>query len=236
MKKISVIVPVLNEEAALPRFLAHLKDFQGVEIVIVDGGSVDRTPSLLRAWASSPERVVLLSERGRARQMNAGAKRAAGDVFLFLHVDSLLPRKGVEAIIDALKSPGIVGGAFRFKVDSRHLLLRIIEKMAHLRSRLFKLPYGDQGIFVRREVFETLQGYADLPLMEDVDFIRRLRRAGRVALLQEAVTTSPRRWLREGIYYTSVRNLVLLSLYLMGISPRRLARWYRSEEEEARGD
>lgn len=235
MKKISVIIPVLNEKETLCRTLDQLERFPSVEIILVDGGSTDGTAVLLQAWSDRPSsqaRGVLRSERGRAKQMNAGAKRAAGEIFLFLHADSLLPSGAIDAVGDAIRSPAVVGGAFRFRLDSRHFFLRIVEKLVNWRSRLLKLPYGDQGIFVRREVFERLGGYADLPLMEDVDFIRRLRKRGEVVLLEQTITTSPRRWLREGVYYASLRNLVLIGLYFAGVPPRRLARWYRSKEEE----
>lgn len=234
MKKISIIIPVLNEEAALRRTLDRLERFPAAEIVIVDGGSTDGTIALLQAWSdrsSSQKRVIIYSEQGRARQMNAGAKRATGESLLFLHADSLLPEGAMDAVAEAIRSPSVVGGAFRFRIDSNLFFLRIVERLANLRSRLFKLPYGDQGIFVRREVFERLGGYADLPLMEDVDLIRRLRKEGGVVLLEQEIATSPRRWLREGVYYTSLRNLILLGLYFAGISPRRLARWYRFGEK-----
>lgn len=231
MKKISIIIPVLNEEEALRRTLDRLERFPEVEIIIVDGGSTDETGAILQAWSdrhSAQARIVLHGERGRARQMNAGAKRATGEIFLFLHADALLPVGAIDAVAEAVHAPAVAGGAFRLGIDSERFFLRIVEKLANLRSRLLKLPYGDQGIFVRRGVFERSSGYADLPLMEDVDFIRRLKKEGEIVLLAEEITTSPRRWLREGIYYATLRNLVLLALYFGGVSPRRLARWYPS--------
>jgi len=238
MKQLSIIIPVLNEKETLRRTLERLEPFAPAEIILVDGGSTDGSVPLLQAWSdrpSSQKRVVLYSERGRARQMNAGAKRATGEIFLFLHADSLLPQGAIDAVAEGLRSSAVVGGAFRFRVDSERIFLRMVERLANLRSRLLKLPYGDQGIFVRREVFDRLGGYADLPLMEDVDFIRRLKKKGEIVLLQPAIVTSPRRWLKEGIYYTTLRNLILLGLYFTGVSPRRLARWYRFEQEEEPG-
>jgi len=235
MKKISILIPVLNEEESLRRMLPHLEQFPGIEVIIVDGGSRDGSAVLLQSWSDRPttqERIVLFSERGRARQMNAGAKRAAGEILLFLHADSFLPSRALEAIEEAVRSSGVVGGAFRFRVDSRHFFLKFVERMANLRSRFLQLPYGDQGIFVRRPIFERLGGYADLPLMEEVDLIRRLKKEGELVLLEEAVTTSPRRWLREGVYRTSFRNLILLGLYFAGVHPRRLANRYRFEGPE----
>lgn len=234
MKKISIIIPMLNEKEMLRRTLDQLERFPSAEIIIVDGGSTDGTVAILQAWLdrhSSQARLVLYCERGRARQMNAGAKQATGEIFLFFHADSLLPEGAIDAISEVIGSPGVVGGAFRFRIDSDIFFLKTIEKLANLRSRVFKLPYGDQGLFVRREVFERLGGYADLPLMEDVDFIWRLKKEGKVVLVKEEITTSPRRWFQEGIYYTSLRNFFLLTLYLGGVSPRRLARWYRSDQK-----
>jgi rSAM/selenodomain-associated transferase 2 len=231
MSRISIIIPVLNEKETLPRTLDHLERFPAAEIILVDGGSTDGTVALFRPWSdrhSNQKRIVLESDPGRGRQMNAGAKRATGEIFLFLHADSLLPGGAIDAVAEGLRSPAVVGGAFRFRVDSDRIFLRIIEKLANLRSRFLKLPYGDQGIFVRRRIFERLGGYADLPLMEDVDFIRRLKKEGEIVLLEDEITTSPRRWLHEGIYYTSLRNFVLLSLYFGGVSPQRLAKWYPS--------
>ncbi|NKE69931.1 TIGR04283 family arsenosugar biosynthesis glycosyltransferase [Candidatus Manganitrophus noduliformans] len=229
MKKTSIVIPVLNEEEALRRTLDRLEQFTEVEMIVVDGGSTDETVPLLQAWSdrhSTQTRSVLYGERGRARQMNAGAERATGEILLFLHADSLLPAGAIDAVAEAVRSPAVAGGAFRLKIDSEAFFLRIVEKLANLRSRFLKLPYGDQGIFVRRDLFERLGGYAELPLMEDVDFIRRLKREGEVVLLAEEIATSPRRWLREGIYYVTLRNLVLLALYFGGVSPGRLARWY----------
>lgn len=231
--KISIIIPVLNEEALLPRTLDRLECFSGVEIILVDGGSTDGTDALLQSWSgrpSSQNRVVLRGDRGRARQMNAGAKRAAGEIFLFLHADSLLPDGAIDAIREAMRLPAVGGGAFRFKIDSEHRFLKILETLVNLRSSLLKLPYGDQGIFVRRERFEQLGGYADLPLMEDVDFIRRLKKTGKTVLLDRPILTSPRRWLREGMYRTTLRNIMLISLYFAGVHPRRLERWCRFGE------
>ncbi|MFY9268538.1 MAG: TIGR04283 family arsenosugar biosynthesis glycosyltransferase [Candidatus Manganitrophaceae bacterium] len=230
MKKISIIVPILNEENVLPRFLEHLEQFQETEIVIVDGGSGDRSEGILRKWSARSgnlERIFLSAQRGRGTQMNAGAMRASGEILLFLHVDTLLPARGIDALKEALSRPGVVGGAFRLRVESPHLFSRLIETTVNLRSRFLGLPYGDQAIFVWKKLFECLEGYADFPLMEDVDFVRRLKKRGKMVLLQDAVITSPRRWLREGYYYTSLRNLILLVLYFLGVSPRKLAPWYR---------
>lgn len=232
MSSISVIVPVLNEEEILPGFLAHLEQFPLAELLIVDGGSRDQTHAILRDWASASKgrtrRIICSAPPSRAEQMNEGAKQATGDILLFLHADSGLPSKGFEAILSALQSSDILGGSFRLRIDSPLFFLKVISMMANLRSVCLKLPYGDQGYFVRRETFVRLRGYRPMPLMEDIDFIRRLNQCGRVVLLKKSVTTSARRWVNKGYFYTSFRNIVLFVLYYLGVSPFRLAKWYYS--------
>jgi rSAM/selenodomain-associated transferase 2 len=230
MSKISVIVPLLNEEKALPRFLEHLQRFQIGEVVCMDGGSNDRTGDILHRWAERAteacRRLVSSSPRGRALQMNGGAKRATGEILLFLHADSFLHPDAVGAILTSLKDASVVGGAFRLKIDSSSLFLRVVAGLVNARSLHFSLPYGDQGYFVRRDVFEKLGGFKNLPLMEDVDFIRRLKKEGRIVLLNEAMTTSPRRWVDEGYLYATLRNFTLVVLYFLGVHPEKLAQWY----------
>lgn len=226
VNRISVVVPVLNEEGIVIPFLRRLTRFQGIEIVVVDGGSQDRTLPLLQDFSRRHSVGVSVAPGGRARQMNEGAARSTGDILFFLHVDSSPPQTGMESILEAMKAKDVVGGAFRLQIDSRSLFLRMVSRAANARSRYFGLPFGDQGVFVRRDVFEKLGGYADLPLMEDVDFIRRLKKSGQVILLKEAVTTSARKWNQEGYLYNSLRNVILLVLYFLGVSPRRLGWWY----------
>lgn len=220
---ISVIIPILNEETILPAFLNQTKDWTVSEIIFVDGGSTDQTQAIIQR---SPGHRLLISNKGRGHQMNEGARAASGDLLLFLHADSLFPPDGFSAILKAMQNPDLVGGAFRLRINSHSLLLKFIAMMANGRSFLFGLPYGDQGIFVRRAVFNNMGGYPNLPLMEDVAFIQRLKREGRTTLLDQAITTSARRWIKQGIVYTSGRNIILLLLYFMGVSPKQLAKWY----------
>jgi rSAM/selenodomain-associated transferase 2 len=220
---ISVIIPVFNEEAILPAFLNQTANWPVTEIIMVDGGSTDQTQSIIDAFR---RHRLLIVNKGRGNQMNKGAKVAACDVLLFLHADSIFPPDGFSAISKALQNTNFVGGAFRLKINSNSLLLKFITMMANMRSSIFGLPYGDQGIFVRRAVFNNMGGYRDFPLMEDVEFIRRLKREGRIVLLDQAITTSARRWNRQGIFFTSFRNIILLALYFMGVSPKQLVKWY----------
>jgi len=220
---VSIIVPVLEESATLAATLHPLVGEPAVELIVVDGGSRDGTVDVARQFTGK----VFKGARGRANQMNFGALQAGGDILLFLHGDTALPPSAVERVRRALLDQTVVGGAFRLRIASPCRALKVVAWGANLRSRLFRLPYGDQALFVRRSVFEAIGGFAPWPLMEDVDLARRLRRAGRMALLPEAVTTSARRWEREGVFRTTIRNGLLLLGFRLGFSPSWLAQWYR---------
>jgi len=222
MTKISVIIPALNEATVIEQTLAHLSLIQGLELIVVDGGSTDETIALARRYAK-----VLTTPPGRAIQMNHGARNSSGEILLFLHADTIFSSVALEGMVRALEDPAIVGGAFRLAIDSPRWVLRLVAAAANGRTRLTRIPYGDQGIFVRRSIFEQLGGYPAQPLMEDLEFSRRLKRVGRVAILPEAVQTSSRRWDKEGFWYTTLRNQALVLLYFIRISPDRLARWYQ---------
>ena len=222
METISVIIPTLDEGAVIGPTLKSLKEAPGVEFIVVDGGSQDRTVEIARRHAK-----VLSSEAGRGRQMNVGARHAKGEILLFLHADSILRPMAFSRILNALKDPEVIGGAFRLGIDTRKFLLRVVAIFANWRTAITRIPYGDQGIFVRRNVFEQLGGYPDQPLMEDLEFSRRLKRQGRLVLLPDRILTSSRRWDQEGIFYTTFRNQMLVFLYFLGVSPERLVRWYR---------
>lgn len=160
--------------------------------------------------------------------MNAGAQRASGDLLLFLHADTILPPGGIRTLLETMGPSGRVGGAFDLDIASNRPALRLIARMGSLRSRVTRIPYGDQGIFIRRAAFQALGGFSDIPLMEDVDLMRRIKRRGwPILILPLRVRTSPRRWEREGIVYGTLRNWTLILLYLTGVSPDRLARYYR---------
>jgi rSAM/selenodomain-associated transferase 2 len=218
--RVSVVVPVLADAAAAARLLAQIQPDPRVEIIIADGGS---DPALTPLTAR-PDVRLTRSAQGRAVQMNAGAVLARGDWLLFLHADSTLPRQWLEALLAVTPDTG--GGWFRFSLDDPSWQARTIELGVRLRVRLLRLPYGDQGFFVRRIVFERLGGYRPLPLMEDVEFICRLRRAVPVAELPLPLGTSARRWHRDGWARRSARNMLLLGLYFVGTPAGRLASWY----------
>jgi rSAM/selenodomain-associated transferase 2 len=201
--------------------------FPGAEIVLVDGGSTDATAAVA---ARFPRVRLLASSRGRARQMNAGARAARGDVLLFLHADTLLPDGALAAVEAAARDPGVVAGRFDVRFDNPRLLFRMVAWFMNQRSRWSGISTGDQAIFVRREPFDALGGYPDMPLMEDVELCRRLKRRGQMAPLRMVVTTSARKWEREGAVRTILLMWALRFLYMVGVPPVRLHSWYYRRE------
>jgi len=219
---ISVIVPVLNEEKAIAATLQPLALLQLHETIVVDGGSHDRTAEIAAEFGVK----VIPSECGRARQMNRGAREASGDVLLFLHADTRLPPTAFSDIAGAMGDPRYVGGRFDVELDGKHWLLPLVGRLISYRSRLSKVATGDQALFVRREVFQRMGGFEDIPLMEDLAFCRRLKRQGAVACLRSRVVTSARRWEVDGVWRTIFRMWMLKLLYLAGVSPARLKQFY----------
>ena len=226
LQSISIIIPALNEAASIVRTLSPLEGVENLEVIVVDGGSIDETAEL----AGSRGAQVIQSNPGKAVQMNTGAKAAAGDILVFLHADTLLPQDFSHLIVSALNQTDVAAGAFRLTIDSTGVSIRIIEYMANLRSRLLQLPYGDQALFIRKVLFEEIGGFPELPIMEDFILIRQLKRKGKIVLLPESVTTSPRRWLHLGIFKTWLINQLIIIAYYLGMPPERLTRLYRREE------
>lgn len=225
---VSVVIPVFHEQDLVNEAIGRIRAIplgKTAEIIVVDGGTKAETLTAIRD--SGAKRIV--SERGRGKQMNEGAAAAGGDVLLFLHVDTQLPLDGLRRIVALMEDPRLSAGAFDLGISTAGLLYRIIEKVASLRSRLTGIPYGDQAIFVRRAYFSRLGGYKEVPIMEDVDLMRRIRKAGGgIGFIPEKVTTSARRWEKEGVVRCTCRNWTIMLLYLLGVSPERLARWYPS--------
>jgi rSAM/selenodomain-associated transferase 2 len=219
---VSVIVPVLNEEETIERTLQALVALGPHEIIVVDGGSRDRTCAICEQFPIQ----VFAAKRGRARQMNSGARRASGDVLLFLHADTRLPDSALSDVTAALSDPSCVGGRFDVELEGSHWMLRVIGALINYRSRMSKVATGDQALFVRRDVFERIGGFQDIPLMEDVAFCRALKRTGAVACLRSRVVTSARRWERDGVWRTILKMWTLKLGYLAGISPARLKQFY----------
>lgn len=220
--RISVIIPTLNEEPSIAATVEAARRARDCEIILVDGGSTDRTVELV---CENVDRVVS-APCGRAAQMNAGAGAAGGDVLLFLHADTILPAGYDDAIAVKMRDPGVVGGRFDLTLSPSSPLLWLTGELINLRSRLSKIATGDQAIFVRRSVFEDLGGYEEIPLMEDIALTRALKHRGRVACLRQRVVTSSRRWQRHGVVRTIALMWTLRALYFFGVSPARLRRVY----------
>ena len=217
-------MPTLDEAANLERLLPDLRDHcPEAEVIVVDGGSADATRDVATRF---PQVALVTSPRGRARQMNAGAQQARGDVLLFLHADTRLPDGALAAIAAALDDARVVGGRFDVGFDSPRPVFRMIAFFMNVRSRWSGISTGDQALFVRRGVFEAMGGYPDIVLMEDIEFCRRLKRRGKLAALRTRVTTSARKWEREGAFRTMALMWGLRFLYLVGVSPDRLHGWY----------
>jgi rSAM/selenodomain-associated transferase 2 len=221
--RLSVIVPTLNEERAIASTLgAIMRGASGAEIIVADGGSADAT----RAIASALDVRVVDAPPGRARQMNAGARQAGGDVLAFVHADTAVPLSFAADIATALSDLAVVGGRFDLALDSAALAYRLIGRLISIRSRISRTATGDQAIFARRQTFERIGGFPDIELCEDLDFARKLKRAGRVACLRSRVTTSARRWQRDGLVRTVLRMWLIRVLYLCGVAPAHLKRIY----------
>lgn len=220
--RLSIIIPVLNEERTIAATLADLDHVPDREIIVVDGGSTDRTAEIVRATSAR----LVVSPRGRAVQMNAGARQAAGDMLLFLHADTQLPDSANRDIAEGMADARCVGGRFDIRLDSTRPLLRLVGHMISLRSRLTRVATGDQAIFVRRAVFERLGGFPEIPIMEDVAFSRALKKSGRIACLRARVVSSARRWEEHGPIRTILLMWALKLLYLAGVPPARLKRLY----------
>jgi rSAM/selenodomain-associated transferase 2 len=231
---ISVIIPTLNEEQTIIAALAHTADLGFDELIVVDGGSVDQTPVLVESYRLSTQSSTLSPLRlvtalpGRALQMNEGAKASSVETLLFLHADTQLPDDAKTMITTALADHRTVGGRFDVRFDRPSIWGTMISGMMNWRSRMSGLATGDQALFVRRSIFEQMGGFADIPLMEDIEFSRRLKRTGVVAALTMTVTTSFRRWEQHGPLRTILLMWTLRFLYWIGISPSYLAKWYKA--------
>ncbi|MFH0961020.1 MAG: TIGR04283 family arsenosugar biosynthesis glycosyltransferase [Pseudomonadota bacterium] len=221
-KSITVIIPTLNEESNLAETLTTVTGFDNVEIIVVDAGSSDKTVDIAREH----DATVLSGPTGKSAQMNLGALLANGEIIVFLHADTRLPTGWINNVNCELEQNGVVAGAFKLSIDGESLGLRLIETMANFRSWWLGMPYGDQAIFIKAEVFRSLGGFLNLPIMEDFEFMRRVRKKGSINIVPDAVLTSARRWEKRGIWATTAINQVIIVGYLLGISPKLLARLY----------
>jgi len=225
----SVIVPVYREETRINVLAGQVlelarRDGAAVEVIVADGGPGSTTLAAIRV----PGIIPVKSRPGRGVQMNAGAAAASGRILLFLHADTVLPGKAFSLAESLLEDGHLAGGAFDLALDDPALVFRLIGRVASRRSRLTRIPYGDQAIFVRAGLFRSLGGYREIPLFEDVDFMRRLKRGNfAIGFIDRPVVTSARRWKKEGVVRATLRNWVLAAAYLAGVAPERLAGHYR---------
>lgn len=224
LERISIVVPVLNEEKQISRILDLQSRATNVEIIIVDGGSHDRTVDL----AVESGAKIIHSDPGRAMQMNAGAALATGEILLFLHADTQLPDQFDAMIRATLVQSKIIAGAFTLQIALDLPGIRTVERGVNWRSRYLQFPYGDQAIFLRAQTFVELGGFPALPIMEDFELVRRLRRSGKIKILPAAVVTSGRRWQKFGVWQTTIVNQLVIVAYLFGVSPNRLKQWYHN--------
>ena len=220
---ISIIIPVLNEEASIIKLLQQLQTYrqQGHEVIVVDGGSKDNTYSISKPLSDK----VITSEPGRALQMNQGAENSANEVLWFLHADTLIPDSAIERIQQSLTNHD--WGRFNVKLSGSQSLFRIIESLMNIRSCISGIATGDQGIFVKHKIFKEVSGYSDLPLMEDIDFSKKLKLISRPVCIKEQLITSSRRWEQKGILSTVFLMWRLRFLYWLGVSPDKLSSQYK---------
>ncbi len=219
---VSIIIPVLNEASTIETTLRSVSSLQGDhEVIVVDGGSSDATAAIAGSYAR-----VLSCPKGRSRQMNTGARGARGDVLLFLHADTKLPRGAVAAIEESLADPAVMGGRFRLRLDQPGWPYRVIARGVNTRDRLFRGFTGDQAIFIRTGVFKELGGYSDMPLLEDLDLAGRMCRAGKVVRLPLYAVTSARRWQKNGLIRTVLLMWALRLLFVLRFPTHWLETFY----------
>ena len=222
------MIPVLDESGRINSLVEEVFSVAGgesFEVIVVDG---DVDGGTVGAIGNSSVKT-LVSKRGRGRQMNAAAEIAKGEILVFLHADTQLPSGAFKSISRVLEDEKYVGGAFDLGVDTENISLKAIVAVSRFRNRLTRIPYGDQAFFIRRDYFESLGGFAEIALMEDVELMRRIKRRGdKICILNDRVKTSPRRWEKEGILYGTIRNVILVNLFYLGVDPDKLARYYKS--------
>ncbi|MHC4843670.1 MAG: TIGR04283 family arsenosugar biosynthesis glycosyltransferase [Planctomycetota bacterium] len=229
--KFSIIIPVLNESEIINSVIENLESQQceyEYEVIVIDA---DVNCSTIKNIQDTKV-VSVTASTGRAHQMNAGAEIARGETLIFLHADTKLPEKALSKIAQILSDNTYVAGAFGLGIDSNSLLLKSVAAWARMRSRMNRIPYGDQAIFIKKDYFEKIGRYNEIPIMEDVDLMRRIKKDGKkIYIFKDRVKTSPRRWEKEGVFYTAMRNQILLALYYLGVSPLKLAKFYRNHSK-----
>jgi len=226
--KFSIILPVFHEGEKVNELIGHLHHLdpeKNLEIIVVDGSLERDTLGAI----DSNHVIKIYSEKGRAKQMNIGASAAKGEIIIFLHADTELPIHALKKINTLLERKEYVGGAFDLGIKSDKFVFRVIGTLSSLRSRLNRIPFGDQALFIRKEYFNEIGGYKEIPIMEDVELMRRIKKSGsKIWIFHDRVMTSPRRWEKEGVIYCTLRNWTLQTLYFLGISPDKLVKFYEN--------
>lgn len=222
---LSVIIPVINEEKNLIKILPNFEKTTDIEVIFVDGGSQDNTIQLIK---NAGFKVILSPILRRSYQMNLGAENAQGKILLFLHGDTLLPQNYHQIILEVINQKDFILGAFALNIDSKKSIFRLLEMIVNARSNYLSLPYGDQGIFLKKNMFEKLGQYPDISLMEDFELVKKAQKYGKIYLAKSAVITSSRRWDKLGIIKTTLINQLIIIGYYLKISPEKLALFYGS--------
>jgi rSAM/selenodomain-associated transferase 2 len=226
LQRISIIIPALNEADMIERAISITIPSFNTEVIVVDGGSTDHTIQLAQGVGAT----VISSFAGRANQMNVGAQAATGEILIFLHADTLLP-PGFDRLIRVALKDDPIAGAFALKIDGAASSLRWVEWGVNWRSRFLQLPYGDQAIFLSAAVFQKIDGFPELSIMEDFELMRRLKRFGKIVIISTSVVTSARRWLQRGVFLTTVINQLVVLGYLIGVNHNHLRRLYRQQKD-----
>lgn len=224
MSLISIIIPIINEEKSLLNLLPTLPNKSSIEIIFVDGGSQDNSINLIKQYGFQ---VISSPQLRRSYQMNLGANSAQGEIFLFLHGDTLLPSNFDDLILQTIHQNNFIMGAFYLKINSNKFIFRILETLVNYRSTYFSLPYGDQGIFLTKKVFKEIKGYKDMAIMEDFELVNRLKKLGKIYVIKSPVLTSARRWEKLGVFKTTLINQLIIIGYYLKIDLKKLASFYR---------
>ena len=224
----TVIIPTLNEASSLEACVKALGQSRDFELIVVDGGSEDGTTRI----AEKLKATVMTAPASRAAQMNLGARIASNDIFMFLHADTIVPEDWQNVVHDTLNIPGVALGAFKFGLDESGSGFRLIEKLANFRSHFFQMPYGDQAMFVKRDIFQRIGGFPEITIMEDYAFCRAIRKLGEIKTANLTAVTSGRRWQRLGLFRTTLVNQLIIALFNFGVSDRVLRRIYDSTRKD----
>ncbi|MFO7677843.1 MAG: TIGR04283 family arsenosugar biosynthesis glycosyltransferase [Thermoplasmatota archaeon] len=222
----SIIIPVLHERENINTLINNLLQAptkEPIEIIVVDASP---TKDTINQIANSSV-IKLTAQKGRAQQMNKGAKHASGEILVFLHADTEPPKNCLTEIKKIMENKQFIGGAFSLKIQTKHKIIQIVAVISTLRSQITRAPYGDQVIFIKKSFFEKIGGYRNIPIMEDVDIMRRIKKQkGKIRILPHHVITSDRRWKEEGLLYTNIRNTIIIFLYWCGMPAEKLAKFY----------